>query len=246
MMATRISLVGLLVIVFLANFVETAAEDWVRDNLELGRQVEEMGNSFAIASHSLEGNFSFEHHDAISKISVYGYSLSYFFLLPILGLAVGIALARRSDIQAFRVFSLALAFNYLLSLPFFLFMPVPERWYYSGSDAMLLSDLWNTNLIEWLRPISGLDNSFPSTHVSFTVIIILVCFLFGVRMRYSMSALGLTIILSTYVLGIHWIADMIAGIGIAILSVALAHRYSLSLDEKVKLNSPLSRAPSET
>ena len=239
MLATRSSLLGLLGIVFVLNVVETWAEDWVRDNLELGQRVVELGNDFAMASHSLEGHFSFIYHDVTSNISVIGYSLSYFFLLPLLALAVGIALARREEIGPFRVFSLAIAINYFLSLPFFLFMPVPERWFYSGSDAMLLSDQWTTALIEALRPVSGLDNSFPSTHVSFTVIIMVVCFLFNVRLRYFVLALGLTIILSTYLLGIHWIADMIAGVAIAILSVALAYRLSSNFDDQMTPNSSI-------
>ena len=232
MFASRASLVGLLGLVFVTNLVETWAEKWISNSTELGQRVKEIGNSFAIASHSLEGYFSFEYHDVISMIAVYGYSLSYFFLLPILGLAVGFALARREDLAPFRVFSLAIAIDYFLSLPFFLFVPVPERWYYSDSGAMLLSDLWSTSLIETLRPVSGVDNCFPSTHVSFTVIIILVCYLFNVRFKNVVAVLGLTIILSTYVLGIHWIADMIAGTAIAILSVALALRFSRVLAER--------------
>jgi len=229
MLATRSRLTALLVIVFCANVVETWGEDWVRENLPLGQQLQDIGNSFAIASHSLEGNFSFQYHDVISPIAVYGYSLAYFFVLPILILAVGIALACRwhRDAVPFRVFSLAIAIDYVLSLPFFLFVPVPERWYYSGSEATLLSDQWSTSLIEMLRPVSGLDNCFPSTHVSLTVITIMVCFLFDVRFRNFVAALGLTIILSTYVLGIHWIADIIGGTAIAILSVILAQRLSL-------------------
>jgi len=45
---------------------------------------------------------------------------------------------------------------------------VPERWAYPESHAVLLSDLWSTRLIETIRPISGLDNCFPSFHISGT------------------------------------------------------------------------------
>ena len=37
-----------------------------------------------------------------------------------------------------------------------------------------------------------------------------------------MTALGMTVILATFVLGIHWLADIIAGIAVGLLSVAIA------------------------
>ena len=77
---------------------------------------------------------------------------------------------------------------------------------------------------EVIRPISGLDNSFPSFHVSLTLIIIIVGFLFRVRMRRTILVLGMTVVISTYILGIHWIADIIAGLAVGALSVMLALR----------------------
>ena len=128
--------------------------------------------------------------------------------------------------HGYRILCLAIAADYLLSLGFFLFFPVPERWAFPDSGAMLLSDRWSSAFIDLLRPISGVDNCFPSTHVSFTVVIILVGYLFQVRMRHTMLAMGTTIILSTFVLGIHWLPDIVAGVAVAFLSVALARRMT--------------------
>ena len=114
--------------------------------------------------------------------------------------------------------------DYLVSLPWFLLFPVPERWAYPESNAILLSDLWSSNLILAIRPLSALNNCFPSTHVSLTVIIITVCWLFQVRLRNTITALGLTVILATFVLGIHWLADIVAGVAVGIISVAIAWR----------------------
>jgi membrane-associated phospholipid phosphatase len=123
--------------------------------------------------------------------------------------------------------------NYALCLPFFILFPVPERWAYSESGAMLLSDKWSSQLIEAFRPISGLDNCFPSFHVSLTVVIILVALLYRLRLRYSVLALGATVILSTFVLGIHWIADVIAGLAVGALSVMLALRIDHRIPDDV-------------
>jgi membrane-associated phospholipid phosphatase len=219
----RTGLTGLLIAVFIVNLVETMAEMALRHRHGTGA---DLGNRIAGAFRALEGNLSFESHDVTNWVAVYGYSTSYFFLLPILGLGLLGVLWRRKAVQGYRVLCLSIAADYLLSLGFFLFFPVPERWAFPDSGAMLLSDRWSSGLIELLRPISGLDNCFPSTHVSFTVVIILVGYLFRVRMRHTVLALGATTILSTFVLGIHWLPDIVAGVAVAFLSVALARRVT--------------------
>jgi membrane-associated phospholipid phosphatase len=219
----RTGLTGLLIAVFVVNLVETMAEMALRSRHGTGA---DLGNRIAGAFRALEGNLSFESHDVTNWVAVYGYSTSYFFLLPILGIGLLGVLWRRKAVHGYRVLCLSIAADYLLSLGFFLFFPVPERWAFPDSGAMLLSDRWSSGLIELLRPISGLDNCFPSTHVSFTVVIILVGYLFRVRMRHTVLALGTTTILSTFVLGIHWLPDIVAGIAVAFLSVALARRVT--------------------
>jgi membrane-associated phospholipid phosphatase len=219
----RSGLTGLLMAVFAVNLVETMAEMALRRRYGTGS---DLGNRIAYAFRALEGNLSFESHDVTNWVAVYGFSVSYFFLLPILGLGLLGVLWRRKAVQGYRVLCLSVAADYLLSLGFFVFFPVPERWAFPDSGATLLSDRWSSGLIELLRPISGLDNCFPSTHVSFTVVIILIGYLFRVRLRHTMLALGTTTILSTFVLGIHWLPDILAGVAVAFLSVALARRMT--------------------
>jgi membrane-associated phospholipid phosphatase len=190
-----------------------------------GQTLAPQAYKFAMAMHRLERYLSldkFENHDATNWLAVYGYSISYFFLFPVLCLVVGIALVLREDIEAYRILCRAVLIDYLISVGFFLFMPVPERWAYPDSGAVLLSDLWSSKLIEWVRPISGLDNCFPSSHVSLTVILILVCYYVRFRLRTTVAALGFTVILATFVLGVHWIPDMVAGVAAGWLSVLLA------------------------
>ena len=136
------------------------------------------------------------------------------------------ALARRSELAPFRVLCLAVAIDYFVSRFCFLVFPVPERWAYPESNAILLSDQWTSNLIEFIRPISALNNCFPSTHVSLTVILLIVCWRFDLQFRDSISALLLTVIFATFVLGIHWLADITAGIFVGGMSVALALRWT--------------------
>jgi len=155
---------------------------------------------------------------------VYSSSIAYFIVFPALALALLVALAVRPELAPFRVLCLAVATDYVVSLPWFLFFPVPERWAYPESNAVLLSDQWTSMLIQSIRPLSGLNNSFPSTHTSLTIILVLVSWLFDVRWRVTVTALGTMVILATFVLGIHWVPDILAGVAAGALSVAVAWR----------------------
>lgn len=221
MIQSKRTLFGLLALVFVANFLETAVETWLMKNHQLGAR---WAAGFTLAAQQFERSYSFEGHDLTNIILVYGYSTAYYFIFPAMCIAVAWALAARQDIKPFRVLTFAVLIDYLISLPFFLFFPVMERWTHAESGAMLLSDRWSSKLIEIVRPVSGLDNCFPSSHTSITVVVVLVCFLFNVRFRSPVLALGITVIISTFVLGIHWLPDMIAGAAVGGLSVVLAMR----------------------
>jgi membrane-associated phospholipid phosphatase len=57
-----------------------------------------------------------------------------------------------------------------------------------------------------------------------TVVLVLCCWLAGVRLRRSVIPLGAMIIVSTFALGIHWMGDVLAGTSVGVISVALAVR----------------------
>lgn len=221
MIQSKRMLFGLLALVFVANYVETAIETWLKEKYQLGAR---LAVGFTTAVQQFERNYSFEGHDLTNIVAVYGFSVAYYFIFPLMCLSVAWALAKRSDIKPFRVLTFAVVIDYLISLPFFLFFPVMERWTNAESGAMLLSDRWSSRLIEYVRPLSGLDNCFPSSHTSITVVVVLVCFLFQVRFRTPILALGIAVVISTFVLGIHWLPDVIAGVAVGGLSVALAVR----------------------
>jgi membrane-associated phospholipid phosphatase len=210
----------LLAVVFLANYIQTSVDAALTPR-SLGV---EAGYPIADAFHWFERYLSFELHDTTSAIASYGYSASYFVIFPVLCLYVAWALAHKRDPRPYQAVSLAVAIDYAVSLPFFIFFPVPERWSSPLTEAMLLSDKVSDKLIEFVRPMSGMDNSFPSFHVSLTVLVVAACFMFRVPMRMSALVFGATIVLSTFVLGVHWIPDMIAGFAVGIASVLLAWR----------------------
>jgi membrane-associated phospholipid phosphatase len=214
----------LLLGVFVVNFVETQLEARFKSPgaYALGYRVNQ-------AFHEIEGGIDFTLPANMDRIAVAGYSFAYFFLLPAMLVWAAVSFWRRQDVREFRIFSVAIAINYLLALPFFLLLPVPERWAFPGAKATLLSDLLSSRLIEVIRPISGIDNCFPSAHVALTVLIVLQAYWCRAWWRHTATCLGAAVILSTFFLGIHWIPDMIMGAASAALSFALA----VALDRKM-------------
>jgi DNA-binding SARP family transcriptional activator/ABC-type phosphate/phosphonate transport system substrate-binding protein/membrane-associated phospholipid phosphatase len=221
LLKTRRGLRMLLIGVFITNLIESSTENWLAPKIGW---VHALRTQLAGAAHWLEGGFRFTQHELANDFAVIGYSIAYYIALPVLLALVGYALAQRASIRPFRVFALAVAIDYLISLPFFLLFPVPERWWHAPSDAIVLSDRWTPLLIELYRPISALDNSFPSFHVSLSVVIVSLSIIYRLRFRWSVLFIGLTVALATIALGIHWITDAIAGIAAGALAVALALR----------------------
>lgn len=218
---TRSQLAGLLAAVFAANFIETQLEEWLKSPGSYA-----LGLRMAQAFHEIEGGLNFAGAEHVGRWAVGGYALAYFVVLPALLIAAAVNCWRREHPQALRVFSFAIALNYLLALPFYLFLPVPERWSFPAAKATLLSDLLSTRLIEVVRPISGLDNCFPSLHVALSVQVILLGYWAHSRWRHSILCCAGTVILSTFFLGIHWLPDMAMGLATAGLSFGLAVRLN--------------------
>ncbi len=239
---TRIGLFLIGAAVFALNFLETTIENGLSRPFPGGAELQ---IQLAAAASWLERGLRFVHHDAVGPVAVYGCSISYFFLFPVLLAFVGLAFLLRPRLEPFRVLVFSIALNYGISLPFFLFFPMLERWAFPDSGAILLSDLWSSRLIEAIRPISGLDNCFPSAHTSLTVTIIVLAFLYELRGRWMLSFLGASVILSTVMLGIHWIPDLLSGASVALVSVALARRLNSRL-MSVRVQAPASSAMAKT
>jgi len=218
---SRASLTFVLAAVVAVNWLQTTVDTWIGGNVAW---VAWLGHQMADAMRWLEGGLSFAGQEATSPLAVYGYAAAYFFLFPLLAVMVAVALARRRTIGPYRTLTTALVAVYALCLPFYILVPVPERWSVAESQAILLSDRWSTSLIEAVRPLSGLDNCFPSFHVSLMVITILAAFTYRLACRRTALIGGIVVIVSTIVLGIHWAADVIAGISVALISWSIAMR----------------------
>lgn len=106
--------------------------------------------------------------------------------------------------------------NYLAAVPFYLLFPVNEVWSYPPSGASFYMLEVFPNFEQVYRPLSGLDNCFPSLHTSLSVSMAILAIRSGNRRwAWFASACSLIIVCSIFYLGIHWLIDMIGGLVLA-------------------------------
>lgn len=136
------------------------------------------------------------------------------------------------NLKLFYAFCVALLLNYLIALPFYLFVPVNEAWSVSPHIRFLMLDVFPSFEREY-RPLSGLDNCFPSLHTSLSVTMALLAARSGNRRWAVFAGLNAAIIVfSIFYLGIHWFTDMIAGLCLAGTAAAIGLKVGERADRK--------------
>lgn len=152
----------------------------------------------------------------------YVYVFGYVFLLvfPLL------AYAALSDRDVFKRLITAYSINYFVGLLLYIVFVVygprnvgaaEDLLYLTNPQYQFLTSAVNTN-----------TNAFPSLHTSLSATVAV--FAFRTRDSYPIwfgiaTGLAASVILSTMYLGIHWLTDVIVGLGLAGLAVYLAERY---------------------
>jgi len=130
---------------------------------------------------------------------------------------------------------LGYALNYLFVLPFYILFPVRECHDFTPQVALLLDDL-HPAIMELLRPMSGMDNCFPSFHTSLSVTLALVAVRSGNRRIGILTSLSsAAIIFSTLYLGVHWFLDILAGIITGIIAHVTAELIGRAIARRVNL-----------
>lgn len=126
----------------------------------------------------------------------------------------------------------ALLVNYLVAVPFYLFVPVGEVWSVEPQVRFLMLEAF-PSFEDHYRALSGIDNCFPSLHTSISVTMALLAFRSGNR-RWALfaGANGAIIIFSIFYLGIHWMTDMLAGCVLAFVAAAIGLRVGAWADRK--------------
>lgn len=177
--------------------------------------------------YAIEGNLvpwlqTFESSPLTAYFSFH-YVYGYVFLL-VFPLVAYLAL---DDREPFRTACLAYAFNYGLGLVLYVLVvaygprnllpSVDSLLYTTWPESQLLTTKVNTN-----------TNVFPSLHSSLATTVVILAY--RTRRTYPLwlfvsAGMAASVVVATLYLGIHWGIDGVAGIALAIVSVAAARRY---------------------
>ena len=162
----------------------------------------------------------------------YFLSVIYLYVFSVMGIVAVLATYQLGEKTLGRKLFWATVLNYVLILPFYVLVPVTERWAVGDGEVKLLMNQISPLLIQTLRPLSGLNNCFPSFHTSMAVTIALILSQSASkRLRRTMYVLAALVIYSTLYLGFHWILDVLAGVlfgaGCTYLASAAVDKFRL-------------------
>lgn len=198
-----------LLLILVANKYELHLELWINPSWD-----------FTSAIHQLEGNFVYNLQQMFEN-PVLTDILGFFYLVVFQSLIVASLAIYASAKQTKMIIAVcyAVTLNYLIAIPFYLFVPVNEVWSYAPSGVQFLMLNVFPTFEEQYRHLSGLDNCFPSLHTSISITIALLAIRSGNRRwKWFTCISALTIVFSIFYLGIHWLSDMVAGSALALFA----------------------------
>jgi len=140
-----------------------------------------------------------------------------------------ILLISLNDSATIRRYSVAMMINYAVLIPFYLFFPVTVTGLYADSGVTPLLYI-NTNWGRMVTSVDPLNNDFPSGHVSMVLTTLLVLVSCGWRrgaFTYFLIAAVAGLTFSVLYLGVHWPADVFAGVALAIFATIASKNVPL-------------------
>ncbi|WP_256700787.1 phosphatase PAP2 family protein [Paenibacillus sp. P46E] len=149
-----------------------------------------------------------------------------FMLQSVLAASLGVYLLDKNRVMLYAT-CYTIILNYAIAIPFYLYFPVNEVWSYVPAGVRFtMLDVF-PNFEQEYRPLSGLNNCFPSLHTAISVSSALLAFRSGNRRWMAITTVSAVIIVfGIFYLGIHWLTDMLGGTILAVVSTTVAVQLS--------------------
>jgi membrane-associated phospholipid phosphatase len=175
----------------------------------------------------IEGNFvAAIQHLFHNDMLTYATSFFYVVVFPSVMIASIVIYTYQKNYKLFYAFCYAILINYAVAMPFYLFFPVNEVWAFHPNVSLLITDVFPTFESDY-RPLSGLDNCFPSLHTSISVSLAILATKSGSAFWKRFVPLSSAfIIFAIFYLGIHWLTDMVGGVVLGVTAARLGLRIS--------------------
>ncbi|MFD2612598.1 phosphatase PAP2 family protein [Paenibacillus gansuensis] len=199
---------------------------------------------FAALFHQIEGNFVYWiQHTFMNPSLTYVLTFMYVIVFPALMITSLCIYTTTQNYRLFYATCIAIMMNYLVAIPFYLFVPVNEVWFYHPQVDFLIPSIFPSFETDY-RPLSGLNNCFPSLHTSISVTVALLAYHSGNRIwKWITGISAAVIVFSIFYLGIHWLTDMIGGVLLAIAASTVGLKLA-ARSETVGSMNLMQRVPS--
>jgi membrane-associated phospholipid phosphatase len=170
---------------------------------------------FGLEGHFIQAVQDIFYSPWLTPIIVFFY---IFMLQSVLAASLGVYLLDKNRVMLYAT-CYAIIINYAVAIPFYLYFPVNEVWSYVPAGVRFtMLDVFPKFEQEY-RPLSGLNNCFPSLHTSISVTMALLAFRSGNRRWMVITSISaVVIVFGIFYLGIHWLTDMIGGTLLAVLA----------------------------
>lgn len=209
-----VAIVGLMTMVLMVNKLELSIESNLLQNVVTW--------DYTPFVHQLEGNLTALIQSYSTKAVTSLLTFMYVFIFPALIWGSFLVYNQNGDDNMIKRLFYGFILNYIIAIPFYLFVPVNEAWYFSAQVQPLISQVYHDYDTKY-RLLSGLNNCFPSLHTSISLTMALLARESkSGRWWYITAACAATIVFSTLYLGIHWITDVIGGVVLAVTIVNLS------------------------
>ncbi|WP_270164592.1 phosphatase PAP2 family protein [Paenibacillus sp. SYP-B4298] len=208
--------IALVLMILFFNKIEMMIESRMTYNYDFTPLVQSIEQGFVAGVQSL-----FE-HPVLTVVLGFMYIVVFQALLLT---SLGIYSFQGND-RMFYATCYAIMINYLVAIPFYLFVPVSEVWSFDPSVRFIMLDIFPSFESSY-RELSGLDNCFPSLHTSISVTLAMLALRSGnKRWAWFVSISAGAIIFAIFYLGIHWLTDMLAGTALGLFASAAGIRLS--------------------
>lgn len=133
--------------------------------------------------------------------------------------------------------TVALGLNYLFVVPFYIFFPVNEVWYYNSKNVEFLALYAYPYFSMEYRNMSSIDNCFPSFHTSMAVTMVILAYYSKIKSLYYLTLIfSILTIISTIYLGFHWVTDVAAGVLVGWIASYIGIKYGEKKIKKINIS----------
>lgn len=196
---------------FEVKFIDPVVTNWVNYD-------------YANALYGFENGIVYNFSKNWTPILVYFFVIIYIGIYPFTLWFSPLYFLKFDNKKALKTLAYGLLLIYIISLPFYLFLPVTNVYKFFNLDSAL--EIVIPSVETFFYSTTTQNNCLPSLHTAMTILIAYTVGLTGnKRLTYFSYFVMICVIISVFYLSIHWITDVVTGGLLSLVVIFILHRY---------------------